>query len=200
MHSTENTGTAKETTSYNKGLALETRFCSILKNELGCKNVRIRAQMKSRMNSRGSNVDIIGERQDIRGKRLQIVGIIYLLICALVFCIGGLTNDETALWGGLIFELGGAISIILSKRYTTEHIWVECKNQKAKVSYSQMQKTIHEYDEYKASKNKEFKFVEQYFVSASGFVENALKLAEERGVRCFVVTDLGMKEVSYWNS
>lgn len=188
----------EEKTSYQKGIDLEMRFCKYLKTEMGFKNARIRAQMKSRMNNRGSNVDIIAERQDHRGKRLYNLGIVYLLLCALVL-LYGLFEDETALWLGFFLEVLGFVALVISRRYTVEHVWVECKNQKNKVSYSQMQKTIHEYDEYKASNDREFNFVEQYFISSSGFVENALRLAEEKGVQCFVASESKIVEVTYWN-
>lgn len=88
----------------------------------------------------------------------------------------------------------------LGSLFYREHAWVECKNQKDRVNYAQMQKMIAEYEAYKASTDREYRFVECYFVAANGFNENALKFAEEKPIRCYIVKNGIFVETDYWNN
>ncbi|HVT86798.1 MAG TPA: hypothetical protein VHD35_16450 [Chitinophagaceae bacterium] len=100
--------------------------------------------------------------------------------------------------------LGLAIGIIsvflayLSRSRHKENVWVECKNRKTKSTFEDVKKSIDEYNDYKASGDTEYKYIAHYFVSASGFVENALKLANDNNVICYEYKNQTFEKVQYW--
>jgi hypothetical protein len=190
---------------FEKGIELEKEFCEYLKTDLGWEKARTRSQMASKFNMRGTNVDVIAERLDDRGRRLKLVSNFYFIICFVTILIGIylITNyNENGvfimLFGFFVF-LAGLFSLKLSEKLNKENAWVECKNLKTKANISQVQKTINEYKHYKESGNKEYKFKECYFVSSNGFVENALKLAVENGVKCYTKENEKFKKIDYWD-
>lgn len=190
-------------TIFEKGIGLEKEFCEYLKTDLGWEKARIRSQMASKFNMRGTNVDVIAERIDARGNKLKKLGIVYAIFFILLMIVSFFEEDSELqlflLCFGLIFEIGGVFAFIYSINLNKENAWVECKNLKTKVNISQVQKTIDEYKHYKESGNKEYKFVECYFVSTNGFVENALKLAVENGIKCYIKENGIFKKIDYWN-
>ncbi len=74
---------------------------------------------------------------------------------------------------------------------------MECKNLKGKVNINQIEKSIREFNDYTASGNKEYKFKYHYFVSANGYIENALKYAEDKGILCYQKEGDTFKRVFY---
>lgn len=190
-------------TVFEKGIGLEKEFCEYLKTDLSWDKARVRSQMASKFNMRGTNVDVIAERIDIRGNKLKKIGIVYAIFFILLIVIALFEEDsELQLFlfcFGLIFEVVGAFAFIYSINLNKENAWVECKNLKTKVNISQVQKTIDEQKHYKESGNKEYKFVECYFVSTNGFIENALKLAVDNGIKCYTKEKGLFKQIDYWN-
>lgn len=189
--------------SFDKGLELEKEFCEYLKTDLGWEKARIRSQMASKYNMRGTNVDVIAERIDERGNKLKKLGAFYIVFFLILVFVAIMTDDnETQNWlliMAVIFELVGAFAFYYSVSLNKENAWVECKNLKTKVSISQVQKAIDEFNHYKQSNNKEYKFTEMHFVSSIGFIENALKLAEDNNVICFTKENGVFKKIDYWN-
>jgi uncharacterized protein YxeA len=151
-------------TVFEKGIGLENEFCEYLKTDLSWEKARVRSQMASKFNMRGTNVDVIAERIDIRGNKLKKIGILYAIFFILLIVIALFEEDSELqlllLCFGLIFEVGGAFAFIYSVNLNKENAWVECKNLKTKVNISQVQKTVDEYKHYKESGNNEYKFVE----------------------------------------
>ncbi|WP_269225344.1 hypothetical protein [Flavobacterium eburneipallidum] len=192
-------------TIFEKGIGLEKEFCEYLKSDLGWEKARIRSQMASKFNMRGTNVDVIAERLDNRGERLKKLGNFYMIICILTCLIGlflVINNNSDGMYiifFGTFVLIIGIISFKLSENLNKENAWVECKNLKTKVNISQVQKTIDEINHYKASENKEYKFVEVYFISSNGFVENALKLAIDNKIICYIKENEKFKKIDYWN-
>lgn len=185
--------------SYYKGANFEIRFAEFMKSDLGWDKYVIRSQQKGKANSKGSQVDIIGERFDVRGKRLYNLAIVYLVLM-IGFCAAGIYMDED--WLAILGVLIGIIAIFISlksRNLHKENVWVECKNLKGKATIEQIRKSIDEYQDYVATQDKEYKFIEWYFVSASGFVENALKLAMDNGIVCFEYNKSEkFEKVTYW--
>lgn len=192
-------------TIFEKGIGLEKEFCEYLKTNLGWEKARIRSQMASKFNMRGTNVDVIAERIDARGRRLKLVSDFYFIICfitiliALYLIISDSENGVFILLFGFFIFLAGLFSLNLSEKLNKENAWIECKNLKTKVNISQVQKTINEYKHYKESGNKEYKFVECYFVSTNGFIENALKLAIDNRIICYTKENGIFNKIEYWD-
>jgi hypothetical protein len=173
--------------NHEKGVRLENDFRDFMVKELGWDSAKTRAQMLSKSNNNGVNVDIIAKRKDVRGKRFMILGVVYLMLFAAVLIYGIIVNDLTILWLSALVEVLGFIFLFLSVKLNAEHAWVECKNQsKELVSNRQMSDTINELKAYKASGNKEFKFTCQYFVTSIGYSDTALKLAHDEDVICYI--------------
>lgn len=187
-----------ETTTFAKGLNLEKEFCEFLKTDLGWTDARIRAQMSAANNMRGTQVDVLAERLNEKGQFAKKLAYIYIPIFLFTFILGITINSDALMIMGLLFELAGGIALILSITLNKEHAWIECKNRKTKTDIRQMQLTISQVDEYKKSGNKKYKFTEIYFVSSSGFVENALKLAEENNVKCYYKKDGNFFQAKFW--
>lgn len=193
-------------TSFEKGIGLEKEFCEYLKTDLGWEKARIRSQMASNINMRGINVDIVAERINEKDKRNYIIlGSIYLCIGTFVFLLGlDIVNENevlgfSCLAGFFLMVLFAVLFYRMALDNIKEHAWVECKNRKTKSDIKQIKEVISCLKEYRATENRKYKFVEIYFVSASGFIDNAIELAERSEIRCFVKKDGTFKEVDKWN-
>ena len=59
---------------------------------------------------------------------------------------------------------------------------------------------ISEIQEYKQSKDKEYKFNRYIFVSSNGFIDNALKLANSNNIECYTKnSENQFIKVTEWN-
>lgn len=185
-------------TSYVKGENFEKLFAEYMKSNLGWDGCRVRAQQKGKANSKGAQVDIIAYKSDKRGKNLEKLAIGYLIVMVIGFIWGYLEDEILIMIGGLIFGALALFSVYQSTNLHRENAWVECKNLKKKATYEQVQKCINEFKDYRASGDKEFKYVALYFVSAAGFVENALKLAIDNNIGCYEYKNGKFEKVTYW--
>jgi uncharacterized protein YxeA len=194
-----------EENSYLKGEKFEKLFAEYMKAELGWEKYVIRSQQKGKYKSRGSQVDIVGERKDDRHRRLYNLGIV-LVGLFLIGLVTGISIMELYQLDdgfyiaivGMVIGIIGVFCIWDSNNFQKENAWVECKNRKTKSTYEDVQKSINELKDYKDSGDKEYKFVQHYFVSASGFVENALKLAQDNNIECFEYEEGHFVPVHYW--
>jgi hypothetical protein len=186
--------------SHAKGKAFEQLFCDFMKSDLGYSNAKIRSHVKSSIRSRGTELDVIGERKSAFGRTMIRIGVFYLILCAIIFWLSFYMNDGTIAWEAVFFEVLGGAAIIASIVYNVEHAWVECKNQKDKVSLEQMQTMVLAHAAYESSNDKEFKFRMKYFVSSSGFMEDAFKYGISKDVVCYIMNKSGNFEVAnFWN-
>ena len=64
-----------------------------MKSDLKWDGIVIRSQQKAKSNSRGANVDIIGNRNDNRGNTLVRLAYLYM-ICMVALAMVGLYYDE----------------------------------------------------------------------------------------------------------
>ncbi|GEC77585.1 hypothetical protein [Flavobacterium aquatile] len=192
-----------ETTAFAKGLKLEKEFCEFLKTNLGWTSARIRSQMSAKNNMRGTQVDVIAERSDDRGRRITKVAWFYIIIAVSLIFVGIVMDDSDLktiiLYLSVSTSFLSLLTIFLSTLFNKEHAWVESKNRKTKTDIRQIQLTISQVNEYKNSGNKEYKFTEVYFVSPSGFIENALKLAEDNNIKCYCKQDGKFIEAKFWD-
>lgn len=196
----------QEETTYDKGRSLELEFSVFMKRELNWEKVRVGAHMAGKTNSKGAAIDVVGERLDKRGKNFHsfatiwIIGAGILFILALIWAFESFDNSGIGfLVVALAFMASAIFFMIQSDIYNKENAWVECKNLKGKVNINQVDKSIREFKDYKNSGNKEYKFEEHYFVSSSGFVENALKYAIENNIKCYVKDGATFKHIGYWH-
>jgi hypothetical protein len=187
-----------EETSYAKGNKLEREFAEFMKSDLGWDSVRVGVHLTGAIHRKGASVDIVAERLDERGKKLKTIGVIYAILFLFLLAIGLIEDIEVLLYCSIVFEFAGIVAFIVSVGKNKEHALVECKNLKSKVSAGHIDKTLREIEDYKASKNSEFKFTHHYFVSASGYVETTLKYALEKGIICYVKNGDKFELEKYW--
>lgn len=194
-------------TSYAKGEEFEKLFAEFMKKDLGWEKHTIRANVKSHTNSKGTQVDVLGKRQDKEGLRLRKMGRIYLVAVLIAMAITAILfgsnsiDEDTAfvfLGCGAVLEIIGVIALETGRNRHTEHAWVECKNKNEKATRVEMLKSIEEFNGSKKSGDKEYRFIVHYFVSASGFVANALELAENNNVVCYYLKDDAFKKTGKW--
>lgn len=195
-------------TTYKKGIELEEKFAKYLKEKMGYTETKIRFQVKQANNSRGANIDVIGQKLSENGKTLKYAGIVYLILFLILFVIGiiVLNSDSNSDCGGylifisVVFEIFGVIGYFLGVKYSTVHIWVECKNLKNKVNINQVRKMVNEIKAYKDSGSKKYRFKEFAFVSASGFIDNAIELAIANNIKCFIVNKKNnFEQINEWS-
>lgn len=184
----------------DKGVLLESTFCGFMKFELGWNKARTRAQLNSKFNSKGTNVDIVAERNNQTWLKVQLFARISLLLVAGLVAYAIYSSQPIIGMAAFAFMSLCGVFMTLGSLLYKEHAWVECKNQKERVSYAQMQKMVAEYEAYKASPDKEYRFVECYFVAANGFNENALKFAQDKSIRCYIVKNGIFVKTDYWNN
>jgi hypothetical protein len=195
---TENQEPNQLETSYAKGENFEKQFAEFMKAELGWSGYRIRSQQKGRDRSGGAQIDIIAEKQDKRGKSLQILAFVYCAIMAIGVIVGLLYEEDAILIFAGITGIVAVFVAFISRAYHKENAWVECKNRKSKTTFDQVNKSLREYNDYKATGDKEYKFVNHYYVSANGFVEDALKFAEKNGIICYKYENEKFVLDKYW--
>lgn len=198
----ENTETEN---AYYKGANFEILFAEFMKSDLGWDGYAIRSQQKGKANSKGAQVDIIGKRKDDKGRKLYNLFLIFLIIAfgLIIISLVLYTDNYLELMQysallSIVFALGALFSFLYGRNFYQENAWVECKNRKGKATYEQVQKSIHEYKDYIDSGDKEYKFITRYFVSATGFVDNALKLALDNNIECYEYIEGRFEKVTYW--
>lgn len=199
------TDEASDGISYEKGRDFEISFSQFMKEELGWTKVRVGAHLSGKENQKGSNVDIIGEKLDQLGIKYKSYANKWMLSSGGLAFLSLLWHIEK--WGehGIVFLIFflvvlavGVLFRILSDIYNTQNSWVECKNLKGRANINHISKMIREMKDHKASKNDSHRFTHFYFASANGYVENALKLATDNGIICYMQDKNGFKEVKYW--
>jgi hypothetical protein len=187
----------EEESSHQKGAKLEIEFARYMKNNLGYHEAVTKMDVLSAEKATGTEVDVIGFKTDPRGQRLRMIGIVYIFSALLLLIIKGIyTYDKS---NTMSSELSIAISIVSlftvcfgfytvydAKKFESENGWVECKNRKTKAIQKEVDIMLSQLKHYKNSNDKKHKFTELYFVSASGFVDNALEYAKKQNIRCFI--------------
>lgn len=191
-------------TSHAKGEDFERLFARYMINELGWTGYIIRPYQKSKSNNRGSEIDIVGERKDKKGEELKRRGWAFLAAFVFLIAFGTflvLEVDETVgltlIIVAVLIEVLAVIILEKGKKLHTESVWVECKNRKSKSNYDDMHKSIGQLKEYNATKDRDRRYVAHYFVSASGFTNEALEYASKNNVTCYEYKEEEFKTVTY---
>lgn len=195
-----------EGVSYEKGREFELSFAQFMKTDLEWHKIRVGAHLAGKQNQKGANIDIIGEKLDAKGVRYKnyannwMISSLLFMILAVIYYVH--KWGEHGIWFMIFFLsvfAGGVLFRILSDIYNKQNSWVECKNLKSKVNINHVSKMIREIEDYKASKNEDYRFTHFYFASSSGFVENALKLATDHRITCYVQDGNTFRVANYWN-
>ncbi len=198
----------EEETSRSKGKELEEEFSKFMKKKLGWSTTRVGSHLAGRDNRKGTSVDIVGNRLNQLGMAFKKAFKVYALAFVVLIVIGmiygysknfkdGVTS--TIFYTGLIFEIAGVGALIFSNIYNRESALVECKNLKGKANINHISKTLRELEDYKKSGDKEHKFKHHYFVSTNGYVENALRYAQEHGITCYEKENGKFVQSQYWS-
>lgn len=197
---------SNEGVSYEKGLEFEKEFATFLRDELKWDKVRVGAHMTGKNNAKGTSIDVFGERLDYVGVKYMKMFNRWMLASGFMAILSFIWFVQS--WGSdgvwfLIFSLASLISAIafrlMSDANHKQNAWVECKNLKSKATVPHIHKTIMEFNDYRASGNTDNKFTHHYFASANGYVENALKLATDNGIMCYVKIGDSFEQVNYWD-
>ena len=197
----------QETTTYSKGRELEQKFSEFMKEKLGWEQVRVGSHMTGKHNGKGTMIDVLGERLDARGKTYKIIGYWYMAFCLILVICGvvyGIEGDDATgmlviIGGGVVIYIAGLIFLLNSNKYNKENAWVECKNLKGKANINQIRKALEEYLDYKRSGNEKYKFVNLYFVSANGYIENAINYAIEHNIICYTFKNGKFEKAKYFD-
>jgi hypothetical protein len=181
--------------SHNKGKTFEEAFCKFMTTDLGYSKAYTGHNMPSRVNPRGIKLDIVAKRKSKAGELIYkiTIGVILLIIPIGLVCylVMPKTDENTFILLftiGLILVLSG-LALIIATNYTIEYAWVECKNWKDKVPIKEVEKMLFEFNSHNHSKDKRFVFRHKYFVSANGFVDNALTYAIDNKIMCYICND-----------
>lgn len=195
-----------EGVSYEKGREFEQRFAIFLKDSVGWDKVRVGAHMTGKNNAKGTSIDVFAERLDSLGIKYRDISNKWMIGSG-IFFLAGITWYAQS-WGndGLWFTIfallslvGGMIFRLLSDINNKQNAWCECKNLKGRTNINHIEKMLREYNDFKASKNENHRFTHLYFASANGYVENALKVAHDNNVICYVKKGRSFEEVKYWD-
>ncbi len=182
----------KESTC-KKGKDFEDKFAEFMKMKLWYKKSRTRVQLPLKINDRGTNVDIIGKKNDIRSVALD-----YIITALIAFIIGvvafALYTEDPSLFFNFdipTIVLVGLLLFLKKKLTGSEYtyVWVECKDLKGKANINMITKLKSEIEGYDKLENKEYNFDKTIFVSKNGFVDNALKLAINSNIECYYYND-----------
>lgn len=196
----------EEGVSYEKGREFEKKFAEFMKEELGWSKVRVGAHMSGRDNAKGTSIDVCGEQLDEIGMKYKSRANTWTII-SVVFGIFSITwwyNN----WGesGSVFLLLSLTSLLGSRIFSylgilnhKKHSWVECKNLKSRVNINHISKMLREFNDFKASKNEDYKFTNLYFASANGYIENALKMCMDNSIVCYTKKGRTFIEEKYWD-
>lgn len=195
-----------EGVSYEKGHEFEISFAAFMKSELSWPKVRVGAHLSGKQNQKGASIDVIGERLDEIGIKCKnfastwtAISLIFGLFSAIYYVEKWGQHGIWFLILALVSMIGSIIFRIISDIFNKQNSWVECKNLKGKANINHISKMLREIQDHKASKNDSHRFTHFYFASANGYVENALKLATDNKIMCYVKEGNRFTEVKYWS-
>ncbi len=194
-------------TTYKKGLKLEELFARHMKDKLGYDKIRVRAHLPGQDNAKGTEADILARKSNDIKEMAEYLVLPSLLIgvASALLAFFDIISDVSiiSLCSDIIFPISAVvfiISFIVNQLLNWEWTWVECKNLKGQANINQVSKLVREYEDYNNVENKEFNITNLIFVSANGFIENAIKYAEKKDIKCYQLNDKEeFTESKYWS-
>jgi len=178
--------------AFQIGKEFEMKCADIVRRDWGYKVVN-RSQQASRSNMRGTNVDLIGKKMNQRANFIFVYGIILTFFSApflILWLISYLDNWESVNPDFFLFIFFGLAAIGISIMFIGgsnmyDYLWIECKGEKKKTDYNQVNKFVSEKIASKMNKRK-FKANRFVLISKTGFIDNAYDLAIRNGIECYI--------------
>ena len=186
--------------SNEQGRAFEEAFCAFMKSDLGYSDAKTRGDVHSYINSKGIQVDVIAQKSSYWSDFFFVMCLLGVIASAGLSVLAFNKDNDSYLYvasasaaclAGLFFYLMGATD--------KEHAWVECKSSKDKTSLEEVQTMMNRFEAYLETENKKFEFTEKYFVSASGYIDDAYHYAKSKGIVCYIEKNSKFVEATYWN-
>jgi hypothetical protein len=186
-----------------QGKKLEDDFALFLKNNLGYTKVDTRITVFSRKNPNGSNVDVMGKKNSNQGKRIMLLSKIMMYLSLPIMLIPAFLSTISVSYTqiftlaaiGLSMIVLSAMILGLADYYSAEYAWVECKSSKDKTTFDQVDTMVSRFNAHMKNKHKRYNFKEKYFVSANGFIDNALGHAHSNGIICYICEGNEFKKI-----
>lgn len=184
--------------NYKKGLEFENKFAEYMLSELKYDNCKVRKSMTGKENVKGVQADIIGIINDKRGMDFRKYAII-MLISVMFILVGIFMNLLSEDWAYIILVLiaGAVVYSLLSQKLDNKYTWVECKNHAEHIGIKIVRDFYHEVQDHNNSQDKKITVHKMIFVVASGFVDNALQFASEKGIDCYIKDGESFKKIIY---
>ena len=191
-------GGKKPQTTKEIGDDLEIRFSEFMKSDLGYTEAYRGSNVPSKINYRGTQLDILGVKESTIGKWIvRIVLAITILTIIIGSTIAWLAIPQGYYWGYsiLLFSAGFVVSLCAyaaskSAKYYTEYAWVECKCWHTKlVPATEIELMVFKFNNHKKSKHKRHYFRHKYFVAEHGFVPSAIDHARNNKIICYICVD-----------
>lgn len=187
----------KKKTAYKKGEEFEKKFANYMLKELGYDRVKVRKSITGQENVKGTEADIIGIEHDIRGEKFRKLAIVTLIVALMGFALCLTENlSEDFLSFFAVLEGGSLLFVLLSRRFTDNYTWVECKNRQTKTDIKMVRDLYNNVEDNNRSKDRKFKIDKMIFASSSGFVNNAEQYAYEKGIKCYMPNSKNKSELS----
>ncbi len=167
--------------------------------------MRVRAHLPQKFNNKGTEADILARKYDPVKQAAHTSDRLLLIITIIFLAIGyfDLLDPATNVWmksNWFIPAIILGIAVVLDYLIEWEYTWVECKNLKGTAEIKMIDNLLSKYTKYNELEKKEFKITDLIFASAKGYKENAIKQAEDKGIRCFELSNEGnFIESKYWN-
>lgn len=189
----------KSITAYYKGISFENEFAEHMKKDLNYDAANIRVSMSGKDNVKGVQADIIGVEKDDRMNRLRKAALYVLFVSILgtLFCILDIFVFDLIYFFAPL-GLWCVIFPIIGRTMGDKYTWVECKNYSGKVSIKLVRNFYEEVKDHNASESRKFTVDKMIFVSANGYVENALRFAKHKGIECYIKNAKGKFEKIEW--
>ncbi|MDI3287337.1 hypothetical protein [Polyangium sp. 15x6] len=182
-----------------KGEALEREFAAWMVSMLHYTAATQRELINGEVAKRPYEVDVHGERFSRLWYALHIIGGLlfilavaaYLLPDELALVTGAVEGTVSTIWpraagsGILMLSIAAFVLAILGKKRATTHAWVECKNRKTSVKRADIEKLSGAVQDVRHNARAPWKPDEVIIVSAGGFDDDALSLADTYGFVCY---------------
>lgn len=187
--------------SNEQGKSFEQKFCAYMKSNLGYRHAKIRADMFSNINSKGIQIDVVAEKASTKRLLFWLAFVIFSFVALILVYLADTMNSDVAIY--LCSGMSAFLAVLMF--YLTviteiENAWVECKSsKKEKTPLEDIQTMLSRFEAYKQTERKEFNFTVAYFVSASGFTDDAYHFAKSKGVICYIEKNGKFEAATYWN-
>lgn len=184
--------------NYFKGLVFEQKFSIYMISELKYDSVKRRKSMTGSESIKGSEADIIGIIYNRKAESIRKAGIFFMII-AIISLIGVAFEliHKDFIYFFLLFGISGFVYGIIGKKKSRQYTWVECKDRTKTTDIRMVRDFYNSVQDFNNSKDKKYSISKMIFVSASGFVDNALQFASDKRIECYRLIDNSFQKIKY---